>query len=200
MKRIGDDARVDHVVDRNRHVVPDGHRIVVGIVTQVHADLGALLHGSAVQLLVALGDHGVPAVRPHGRAEGYGELRGRRVGVTWPGWAPGPRAVDRGAHAAEHVVTQARVDVGRRLQRHRDSGRALRITPSGEGREDAHVFGHLSVVAAPGRGHALFQDHAVDVRLGQPCVLNQDMPPQPASSSHRGPAASAPASARQSRR
>src|SRR5512147_771899 len=138
MKWIGHDARVHNVVDRNRHVVPDGHRIVVGVVAQVDADLGALLHGSAVQLLVALGDHGVPAVRPHGRAEGYGELRGSRVGVTWPGRASGPRAVDRGAHAAEYVVTQARIDVGRRLQRHRDSGRALRITAGGESWVDAH--------------------------------------------------------------
>src|SRR6476659_7387260 len=98
MKWIGHDARLNHIVDRDRRVVPDGHRIMVGVIAQVHADLGAFLHGSAVQLLVALGDHGVPAVRSHGRAEGYGELRGSRVGVTWPSWAPGPRAVDRGAH------------------------------------------------------------------------------------------------------
>src|ERR1700752_2475247 len=98
MKRICHDTRLNHVVDRYRHVVPDGHRIVVGVVAQVHADFGALLHGSAVQLLVALGDHGVPAVRPHGRAEGYGELRGSRVRVTWPSWASGPRAVYRATH------------------------------------------------------------------------------------------------------
>ena len=147
---VGDHARRQHVVDRDRLAEEHGGGVGAGADALVGRDLGACPLVPAVEVVVALRVHGVAAVLRH-VAVGDVELGLRRSPLHArraehdqrgsPGRGPRRRRTRSPDGRAHHHVADAQLDGRRGPPHHADGRRAAEIDALGEVDRPAAVLG-----------------------------------------------------------